>query len=204
MLKLLLSHMRNGIFFFLFQSLGSFVVPLSYFAYFASFLYPPLFSVNMKQFREGLFSIYYLYPCLHRSSPLTSTCQSPVLPATLFSTSSIRLSLFLFPFHFSVHLFPSPHLFSSCFLSSSSFRQVIGALYLGCYSNLNWLAVNFRPPIAKWLIPPSLTLTLAVIHSCLITAQAGISLILIQQWHLFFMNKNTSITTKQRAHIIYV
>lgn len=109
MLKLLLSHMLNGIFFFcLIQSLCAFVVPLSRFVYFAPSLYPPLFSRNMKQFREVLFFIYNLHPPSLPSSPSTCACLSPVPATAFFFTCSICPPLSVFPFLFYVHPCPPP------------------------------------------------------------------------------------------------
>ncbi len=169
MLKLLLSHMLNGIFCF-FQSLCSFVVPLSHFAYFA------LHNSSAKTWNSlgkccsvfTIFTLLYLPP--HLSRLLVS--HFPVLATTFFShlfylSSSVRLSLSLSISSCVLFLFPllsSPHLSSSSssFLSSAFHLSGIGALYLASYSHLNWLAVNFRPPIAKWLISLSLCLSLSL------------------------------------------
>lgn len=107
MLKLPLSHLLNGIF-GLFQSLCSFVVPFSFSLFCSLSLYPPLFRENMKQFREVLFSIYYLYPHLAPSSPFTSACQSLSCSCHcfFFCNCSICPPLFVFPFLLSVHSRP--------------------------------------------------------------------------------------------------
>ena len=149
MLKLLLSHMLNGIF----SSFSHSVLLL-----FLSLILPILlpFSTHHSSVQTwnslgkcfSLFTIFTLvYITSHHSLLLVSHLSFLLLYFPLV------LSVFHSSSFFSTSLsisFP-PH---TCFLSPSSFRQVIGALYLGCYSNLNWLAVNFRPPIAKWLIPP--------------------------------------------------
>lgn len=95
-------------------------------------LYPPLCGINMKQFRGVLFPIYYLFP--------------PLIPLLTFPCLSVTL-LFL------------SLLFTCSFSSlpfSSSWRQVIGALYAASSSHLNWLALNIRPPIAERLVSSSL------------------------------------------------
>lgn len=143
------------VFFFFFQSLCSFVVP-SHFAYFAVSLYPPLFSENMKELAKYLGKHCSLFTSF--TSLLTfHFCLSVTLLFLLlaFSTSPIRPLLFIFSFL--LHLFTSLLLPSSSF--PLSFRHVIGALYLASYSHLNWLAVNFRPPIATWLISLSFSLS---------------------------------------------
>lgn len=143
MLNLLLSHTLYGTF-CPFQSLCSFLV-------LALTLCLLLFSLwiylsieeNMKQFVGVLFSVDYL--CLLISS---------------FMAACHFLFYLLFVFFCSSWSFSSPLL--TC-PPLSSRPPSIGALYLGSSSHLNWLAVNFRPPIAKWLICLSLALCLSFI-----------------------------------------
>lgn len=118
MLKHLLLRVFNGIF-CLFQSLCSFVVSLSHFAYFALSLSTTLQQKHervCKVLREVLFPIYYLYPPVPPYSPFTSACQS--LSCSFFHSCPICPRVFVFPFLFCVHLFHSLHLSFSSFLSS--------------------------------------------------------------------------------------
>lgn len=168
-------------FFYFFQSLCSFVVPLALIsAYFALALISTTLQRKhetvCKVLREVLFSIYYLYPLLPHLSPFPSAGQS-LSCLCLFSLhlSSLSSSSTLFLF-FHVHLCP---LLTCPPLSSPLFREFIGALYLASHLHLNWLAVNFRPTIAKWLISLSCSRYLCHSLSPKNTGQAEIHLILI-------------------------
>lgn len=157
-------------FFFVFflLLLCSFVVVLPHFTGFCRLSLPPLpFRENMKHFwvlMEALFIVFSLYPALPPISPLTFACQS------LSCSCDNAFFLFVFLRHplwsLSFLFCPSLPLSSPVlFFSSSSFRRVTGALYFTSCSHLNWLAVNFRPPIAKWLVPLSCSFRLSVIYS---------------------------------------
>lgn len=147
MLKLLLSHMLNGIF-CLFHSFCSFVVPLSHFANFALSLSTTLEQKHErvgKVLREVLFPIYYLYPPLPPSSPFTSACQSLSCSCYLLFFSPLVLSVLLcLSFHFSSlsissipHTCPPPLSSSLLFVFQAShgcsiFSQLLAPELIGC------------------------------------------------------------------------
>lgn len=128
-LKLLLSHTLNGWFFCLFPSLCSFVIPLSHLAYFTSSLSPTVFSL------EKCCSLFTNFTHLHFLPHLSLMLVSHLFFPLLFFSHLFCLSSNV-PLSFSL-LCPSLPLSapapSSSFLTSSCFRQVIDALYLGSY-----------------------------------------------------------------------
>lgn len=100
---------------------------------FFSFIWPILPSLSLYfnypsekiVLREALFFIFSLYPALPPILPLTSGCQS-------LSCSPDNAFCFSYPLWSLPFLFCPPLPLSSpvLFFSSSSFRRVIGALYL--------------------------------------------------------------------------
>lgn len=124
MLKPVLSHTLNGVF-----SPHCCVLLLLFF----SFIWPILPSLSLYfnypsekiVLREALFFIFSLYPALPPILPLTSGCQS-------LSCSPDNAFCFSYPLWSLPFLFCPPLPLSSpvLFFSSSSFRRVIGALYL--------------------------------------------------------------------------
>lgn len=132
-LKLLLSHMLNGIF-CLFQSLCSFVVPLSHFAYFAPSLYHHSSAETWNSLGKccSLFTIFtLLYFPLHLSLLLVSHL--------LFFTSSICPPLFVLFSSLSISLLSTPVLLFPLLLyifqasnRCSIFRHVLSPQLIGC------------------------------------------------------------------------
>lgn len=155
-------------------------------------------SVKTWSSLQSTYSSAVLYLVFTHFYLPTSACQpSLVLASALFSLSPSLLYLSL-PLSSPVF-----HRFPLLFI----FRQVIGVLYLASYSYLNWLAVNFRPPIAKWLISLFLAVFLSRCRSffsnyCTGRNQPYFGSVsgIFSSWTKI----NQTYKYKLRAHIIYV